>query len=178
MKTNFMKSMLFALFLVAGFGMMQAQSAYLKYTLNGVEYSLKGEQVSSYYTKGDKLSDDESDFEVTAGYVDIMDKAEYKLKFYIHTAANTKPVVGKMPIMSAINQTGYLPSVHLGVDRIVGEDYTFYSTGDENEGNFEITKINGSWIEGIFEVTIPESYGDGAPVVVKNGSFRIKLDRL
>lgn len=181
MKTTFLNSVLFLLFIVTGISSAQAQNtkAFLKYTLNGVENSFIGDEVSYYYTKGEKLSEDEKEFEVTAGYVDILNEAEYKLSFYIRTASNTKPKLAKIPIMSGINQTEYLPSVNVKVDRVVGEDYTFYDTVDMNKGSFEITKAEGDWIEGTFSVTVPNTYDeDGAPVEVTNGSFRIKLERL
>lgn len=182
-----MKKILFHLFLVTLLApaskslFAQNQSgSYLRYTLNGQPQSFSGDgEVSCYYTQGEKLSDDEKDFEITAGYVDILGGPAYKLTFYIRTAANTKPAVAKMPLMSSINQTEHLPNAHIKVDYQVGEDYVFYATTDLNAGNFAVTAVDGDWVEGTFDTVVPNTFDEaGAPLKITNGSFRIKLDRL
>lgn len=152
------------------------QGSYIKYTLDGKEYSFVDEDASCYYKEGERYDEDKRDFMETVVYVSTFAKSSDKLNISIRTESNNKPKVDVYPFMSRLAHTKILPNVNISLDREVKEDYEFYGTNDRNPGKFEITKVEGDWIEGTFEVNLPNMYNEKAkPLKITAGSFRIKM---
>ena len=153
----------------------QTKPAFLKYEVNGQPYSLAGDDIGSYYTQdgdgAEVIKHTEYHF-----YTDILKKAEFHLSIEINTPSKTKPVVGRLPYVGLILPIdGILPSAYINIDRYIGDDMSFYACTLLNEGNFEITKVEGNWIEGKFDLVISNEYEENDHLKVTNGTFRLNL---
>lgn len=169
----------FTLIAASIFSLASAQTgAYLKYDLNGKTMSLKSDQLNNYnqYEAGDE---NERAHNEHVFYVGTLAKQVYQLSMRIHTPPHTDPVAGKMPyVQTVFYSSSPYPSVHLSITKNVGEDYEFYSSGDNTPGHFEITKVAAGWVEGKFDIELPRDYSDDGEVLhITNGSFRFKIDK-
>jgi hypothetical protein len=148
---------------------------YLKYELNGKEYVYDNGDVLTY-TKHDTASKEKVQHTKYSIFVTSTAEAEYKMSFLFYTKALSKLEATKLKIGSILAYKKGLPSVHVKVDIKTGEKYTFYGTKEGGLGNVEIIKVDGDWVEGIFELNIPESYGTtNSPLKVTKGSFKFKM---
>lgn len=156
----------------------QNNSAFLKYDLNGKTISLKSDQLNCY-NQFEPGNENERAHNEHVFYSSILSKQVYQLSMRIHTAPHTGPVAGKMPYVQTVFYTNSpYPSVHLSITKNVGEEYEFYSSGTDNTGHFEITKVAAGWVEGKFEIELPKDYSeDGEVLHITNGSFRFKIDK-
>ncbi len=154
-----------------------SQEAFMKYTVNGVAYSFKGNQAQCYQKEGDKDENDKVDFQETTGYLNYTVEAAEKIGFKIRVEKGKKLAVGRYTIQGLLDQTKILPNVHIKLEVETTEGLIFYNANGPDNGVFEITKIAGGWIEGTFEVTIPDDFDEDNITYIKvtNGSFRLKV---
>lgn len=152
--------------------------AYMKYEVNGKPVSFNVDEVNSYNSlEGDGV--DEKKHTSNHFYVQTLVETEFKLSIAINTAPRTLPVAGKIPYVEIILPVdGALPSVYLSIDRYLPEDkMSFYSSKSMNPGNFQITKVEGEWVEGTFDLVMPNSYEENDNLTITNGSFRFKIEK-
>jgi len=155
----------------------QTKPAFLKYELNGKLISLSGDDdLGSYFTQeGDDV--DVRKHTEYHFYTDILNPSEFILSITLNTAPKTKPVVGRMPYTGLILPIdGNLPSAYVSIDRHLNkDDMMFYGSTLLNEGHFEITKVEGNWIEGTFDLVITNDYDETDQLTITNGTFRLKI---
>jgi len=151
----------------------QGKGSYLKYTVNGTAYNFLEADLNSYNTlTGDGIDE----IKHTENHFYVENASKYKLDVVINTAPKMKPVVSKLPFVEIIVPVdGHLPSAYISIDNYVGEDINFYSSTLLNHGKFEITKVEGDWVEGVFELVINNTYQENDQLTITNGSFRFQI---
>lgn len=149
--------------------------AFIKYDLGGTTILAEGDDLINYnnFVAGDKekKANNEHVFLVM-----VTAKHTYKMDIMIHTPPHTNPVVGKLPFVSSTYKPNNpIPAVYVALTRTVGEEMDFYSSRKGITGYFEITKVADGWVEGKFEMKIPDMFEDTKTVNVTNGSFRFEI---
>lgn len=149
--------------------------AFIKYDLGGKTILVSGDDVANYnnFVAGDsdKKSNNEHSFYVTA-----VAKHDCKMDIMIHTPPHTNPVVGKLPfVASTYKPNNPIPAVYLGLTKTVGDNSDYYASKKGSVGYFEITKVADGWVEGKFEIKIPDMFADNKTVHLTNGSFRFEI---
>jgi hypothetical protein len=154
-----------------------AGSTYLRYELNGRKVEFKKADLLNY--SKDVKDAENGNHSLVNLFVSSSNKEEYKMSIMFYTEFQKRPTVGKVAVASILGFREGLPSVHIKCDKYVNEQFTFYGTIEEGEGDVEITKVEGDWIEGTFSLDVPQSYNDdsSAKVSLTNGSFRFKMEK-
>ncbi|RYD97257.1 MAG: hypothetical protein EOP54_11460 [Sphingobacteriales bacterium] len=166
----------FTLIAAALFTAVSAQNGpFIKYDLGGKTITVSGDDVANYnnFVAGDKekKSNNEHSF-----YVTVAAKQTYKMDIMIHTLPHTNPVVGKLPFVpSTYKPASPIPAVYVALTKTVGDETDFYSSKKGSIGYFEITKVADGWVEGKFEIKIPDMFEDTKTVQLTNGSFRFEI---
>jgi len=149
--------------------------AYIKYDLGGKTILAEGDDLINYnnFVAGDK---DKKANNEHAFLVMVTAKQTYKMDIMIHTPPHTNPVVGKLPfVTSTYKPNNPIPAVYIALTRTVGEEMDFYGSQKGSIGYFEITKVADGWVEGKFEIKIPEMFDDTKTVQLTNGAFRFEI---
>jgi hypothetical protein len=148
---------------------------YISYELNGKEFSFKDGDVLTY-TRHDTNANYKIPHTKYSIFVTSANSDEYKISFLFYTKALSKLASGKLKTSSILGFKKALPSVHVKLDIKENEHYKFFGTKDFGDGDIEITSVKDDWVEGKFELKVPESYGNKSiPLVLKNGIFKFKM---
>jgi len=151
---------------------------YLKFEVNGKAASFKPSELVNYnqFEPGNEKERAGNKHVFTVVYAP---KSAFELRMVILTTPHTNPVVGKIPFEQTETPTeGPCPAAYLYLTVQTGKEYDFYHSGIPNAGSFEITKVAGGWVEGKFELDMPNQFDDDEkPLHITNGSFRFKIDK-
>lgn len=149
--------------------------AFIKYDLNGKTILAQGDDLINYnnFVAGDK---DKKANNEHAFLVMVTAKLTYKMDIMIHTPPHTNPVVGKLPFVPSVYKPNNpIPAVYIALTKTVGDEMDFYGSRKGSIGYFEITKVADGWVEGKFEIKIPDMFEDTKTIQLTNGAFRFEI---
>lgn len=148
---------------------------FIKYDLAGQTITVTGDDLGSYNTfeAGDKYGKSNSEHTF---YVKAMTNHVYKLNIIIHTPPRTNPVAGKLPyVAGSYTLNSPMPAVYIGLAKAVGKSMDFYGSEKGSAGYFEITQASDGWVEGKFEIKIPNVLDKKKVLHLTNGTFRFEI---
>ncbi|MBL7764946.1 MAG: hypothetical protein JNJ58_02550 [Chitinophagaceae bacterium] len=148
---------------------------FIYFTMDGTEYKYDTKQVLSY-TREDTAKGKEH--KVISAFVRTPDGDSYvkmSIMFYMKLNEGIKP--GKLDMYSILGYKKKLPCVYISLDKKNGDQYTFYGSKEGNKGSFEVTSVNGDWVEGSFSLTMPSKYGKEAALEITKGTFKFQIKK-
>lgn len=156
----------------------QTNGSYLKFDVKGKTYSFKEPELITY-NKFEPGNENERAGNKHSFSVFYAPKSLYTLEIMIHTLPHTAPATGKIPFVETVFPGKEpCPAVYLLLTKQMGKEYEFYISKAANTGSFEITKVSGGWVEGKFELYMPNQFEEDDEVLhITNGSFRFKIDK-
>lgn len=165
------------LFMVA-FAQTKPAGSSLKFDIKGKTESFKASELIHYnqFVPGNENERSGNKHVLAVFYAP---KSDYTLQIMIHTAPHTNPVAGKIPLVQTVFPTdGPCPAVYLYLTRQNGKEYDFYISSLPDSGSFEITKVAAGWVEGKFELDMPNEFEEnGDTLHLTNGLFRFNIDK-
>jgi hypothetical protein len=158
-----------------------AQDAFIEYTINGMPYKATADQFLAYqsFNQDYNVEGKRACRSVTASV-----SGTHGLLYTLQLDINIDTLKLFAPETFALDaSTTFLkkvPCAFIKITKNIGgkEKYEFYETEKKAKGTVTITKVDGNWIEGIFEAEVTAQYPfrAKAPLKLTKGKFRFEAN--
>jgi hypothetical protein len=158
-----------------------AQDAFMEYTVNGVEYKANATQFLAYqsFNQDYNVEGKRASRSVTAS-VSGTHGLLYTIQLDINIDTLKLFAPGTFVLDASTTFLKKVPCAFIKITKNIGgkEKYEFYETEKKAKGTVTITKVDGNWIEGIFEAEVTAQYPNRAkaPLKLTKGKFRFEAN--